>query len=161
MKTSVTRLRRAVAERALADDDGTGKTACAYCGHPLQVYLEEEGPIFVSESHWHEEHGYLREEPAHLDHIIPEYRNGPTSLDNTVIVCPPCNYAKGAEPFGDPGFLLWLADRRVEVIRRRLIEAQHRERWRAEATVQRGFSRPLAKDMREPALPILREALIT
>jgi 5-methylcytosine-specific restriction endonuclease McrA len=47
-----------------------------------------------------------------LDHLIPESRNGPTSLDNTVISCPPCNMAKGDSAVGDPAFQLWAAARR-------------------------------------------------
>jgi 5-methylcytosine-specific restriction endonuclease McrA len=55
---------------------------------------------------------WVHDSPAHLDHLIPESRNGPTSLDNTVISCPPCNMAKGDSAVGDPGFQLWIARRR-------------------------------------------------
>lgn len=100
-----------------------GVAYCAYCGVPVLINSErrDDGEVTFTQTRWHEDLGCLDEDgPAHLDHVIPESRNGPTSLDNTVIACAPCNMAKGDSALGDPGFLEWLAGRR------RMIEAHRR-----------------------------------
>jgi 5-methylcytosine-specific restriction endonuclease McrA len=99
-------------------------TACAYCGIGVEIMGSETAPEFWASCGWDEEmQAYVSCEPAHLDHVIPESKNGPTSLDNTVIACPPCNMAKGASAFGDPGFLAWLQERRGLVLERQRAEA--------------------------------------
>lgn len=112
-------LRRKVAERALEGIDGY-EIGCAYCGHEISVYLDDP-VVILALAGWHDGM-YCGNEPAHIDHIIPESRNGPNSVDNLVIVCPPCNLAKGDSPLGDPGFLRWLTNRRLQVAERRAIE---------------------------------------
>lgn len=103
------RLRRDVARRAGCEPGDCQHTHCAYCGRLLVVLWFDAEPIFeVCDG------GFAGGAPAHLDHVIPECRNGPTSLDNTVITCPPCNMAKGDSALGDPGFLSYLAERRYD-----------------------------------------------
>lgn len=110
------RLRHAVAERAgcsQANDDGTSdgyaETMCAYCGTLIVVlWPEDSGPRFKAKMSDGEY------ETAHLDHVIPECRNGPTSLDNTVLACSQCNIAKRARPFGDPEFLEYVEQARFQ-----------------------------------------------
>lgn len=110
------RLRQDVARRAGAEPGGEWIDAhCAYCEWPLIITWPapfegaSEPAFFVRDSGGLPLFG----EAAHLDHVIPESRNGPTSLDNTVIACRPCNMAKGASAFGDPDFLAWLSARRA------------------------------------------------
>lgn len=115
---------------------------CAYCGLGGIIDWRGQVPTFESydESSWWE--GVLSPPfanppaprlvglyktwvPAHLDHVIPESRNGPTSLDNTVISCPLCNLAKGDSAFGDPGFAVWLEARRRHVESRHALDVMH------------------------------------
>lgn len=123
--TSARKLRREVALRAGVRlpsvardgrvlDEGVveATTACAYCGAVIGVYWNGGQPTFMEV--WRKD-GELRERVAHLDHVIPERRNGPTSLDNTVIACQRCNIAKGDCAFGEPHFLDYLPGRRAEV----------------------------------------------
>lgn len=37
----------------------------------------------------------LTNEEIHLDHVIPESRGGPTTIDNLQVTCRKCNLAKG------------------------------------------------------------------
>lgn len=116
------RLRRDVARRAGAEPGRWHLTECIYCGHPIGIDWTEDEPRFEVLS-WIDlvRDGTARLwvertfETAHLDHVIPECLNGPTSPDNTVIACPVCNMAKGASPLGDPGFLDWLTERRRQL----------------------------------------------
>lgn len=109
------RLRVAVAARAGCTEPGAVvPSSCGYCGCALFVSLDDDGtPRFdyrmVSDD------GVIAWATAHLDHVVPEWANGPTSPDNTVIACAPCNLAKGSAPFGDPAFLRWLSERREHV----------------------------------------------
>jgi 5-methylcytosine-specific restriction endonuclease McrA len=115
------RLRRAVALRAgispPSADDPEGwtitDTGCVYCGAFVLIAWNGGYPTFTHVRRL-DDGSYLHE-PAHLDHVIPESRNGPTSLDNTVIACRTCNLAKGDAAFGDQGFIEWLHRRRLEV----------------------------------------------
>lgn len=114
-KNTEARLRRAVARRDLACNGPESDTAeqtwewlvecgeapvihhvisCTYC-HEIGTMTWPRGgePKFT-----------IGGVPAHLDHVIPESKNGPTSLDNTVIACAPCNMAKGDSALGDPDF---------------------------------------------------------
>lgn len=116
------RLRRAVAGRAGATEGRGADAGCAYCGLRVAIEWPVGGePLFYA-AVWAADlwggHGYYFSESAHLDHVIPESRNGPTSLDNTVISCPPCNMAKGDSAPGDPGFLVWLVERRALIASR-------------------------------------------
>lgn len=115
------RLREAVARRAGAksgNENLWGETSgrqtfarCGYCGITIVIsWGVGEEPRF-----W-----CIDGSEVHLDHIIPETRNGPTSLDNTVLSCAPCNLAKRARPFGDPDFQRWVGGRRWQVLRRSL-----------------------------------------
>lgn len=111
------RLRRAVARRAGCEMGGRYSALCAYCGVGLEVDWRAAEPVFrevkveIVGPGW-EGLVFVPMGPAHLDHVIPESRNGPTSLDNTVIACAPCNMAKGDSALGDPEFVLWLQRRR-------------------------------------------------
>lgn len=126
------RLRRAVAQRAGGEPGSEVETVCGYCGVGCVVEWAVEGePLFFSltawtpyPERWGEPAGGLwLPETAHLDHVIPESRNGPTSLDNTVIACAPCNMAKGDSALGDPGFLAWLQQRRLLIRERQEMTA--------------------------------------
>lgn len=101
------RLRRDVARRHVAEGYQE-EVRCAYCGALGCVDWTDGEPFF------YEARGDARKW-MHLDHVIPESRNGPTSLDNTVIACADCNLRKGALPFGDAGFQAWLHERRLIV----------------------------------------------
>lgn len=101
------RLRRAVAQRAGCGRGEKTCVGCTYCGYPVKIEWLDAEPRFMVLA--------PTPTPAHLDHVIPESRNGPTSLDNTVIACNVCNLAKGDSAFGDPGFQRWLWRRRTEV----------------------------------------------
>lgn len=121
-KNTARRLREAVALRTGClpskgndDDDwgsdcGYSETSCAYCGTLITVHWPYgKEPYFLAL-------GYddydLTHEVAHMDHVISECANGPTSLDNTVLACAPCNVAKGAMALGDQKFLTWMSNRR-------------------------------------------------
>lgn len=106
------RLRREIALRAGAQPGDWHDSGCAYCGVLIIIVWEEAEPEFVMAC----EFGLPTNERAHVDHVIPECRNGSTSLDNSVLACPTCNLAKGAVAFGEPGFLRWLQERRRAVI---------------------------------------------
>lgn len=84
----------------------SGSATCSYCGLIIVVSWSPTGePQFI---------GYDGT-AVHLDHVIPETRNGPTSLDNTVLACAPCNLAKRDLALGDPRFQERLRQRRSEV----------------------------------------------
>jgi 5-methylcytosine-specific restriction endonuclease McrA len=108
------KLRTAVAERTGCEPGGLQVTACAYCDQIALVDWTDEstGPRFLTVERVGDE--YVRT-TAHLDHVIPESKNGPTSPDNTVIACAVCNMAKGDSAFGDMAFLEWLRGRRRRV----------------------------------------------
>lgn len=109
------RLRYAVARRAGCAPGDFGLAPCAYCNIGLLIDWRGDRPLFRM-MEWREEiQDFVETEPAHLDHVIPESHNGPTSLDNTVLACRPCNIAKGDSAFGDPAFLAWLTKRRLDV----------------------------------------------
>lgn len=102
--------------------DVLAETPCAYCGLPLFIVFLGDEPEFAMPD---EDLYWPSSMPAHLDHVIPECLNGPTSLDNTVIACVPCNLRKGGRAFGEHDFLMWLRDRRADVadrVRRRDFE---------------------------------------
>lgn len=106
------RLRRAVAERVGAIEGVDGYAECAYCGIGVIVVWEAGSePVFLSDV-WTGTSFEQMAEVAHLDHVIPESRNGPTSLDNTVIACSPCNLAKRDRALGDPVFQSYAIARR-------------------------------------------------
>lgn len=124
------RLREAVARRAGCERRGPHKdedeydsdyveTACVFCGTLIVVMWFSQTPTFRALL------GYDESGPvwgdAHLDHLVPESRNGPTSLDNTVLACPPCNLGRGARAVGDPQFVAFVERRRV------MVAAQHAE----------------------------------
>lgn len=120
-KRTKERLRDAVARRAGAepemidnfgvDEPGLTLARCAYCGEPIWIrWAPGEAPTFRT---W-------TDEAVHLDHVIAESKNGPTSLDNTVLACAPCNLAKRDLAFGDVRFQDWLAVRRAEIVRRHM-----------------------------------------
>lgn len=110
------RLRKAVAARAGCHEPGDiSLTTCGYCGCALVVSLDEADGTPRFDYRMVSDAGVISWAQAHLDHIVSEWANGPTSPDNTVIACAPCNLAKGTAPFGDPVFLRWLEDRREHV----------------------------------------------
>lgn len=119
-----------MAERAGGSPGDWTDAECAYCGYPILILWDAAEPEFVALD---AELRYPTGQGAHLDHVIAESRNGPTSIDNTVISCAPCNLAKGAASLGDPRFQRWLAARRAEVARV-LIRAEAEKAARVAAT---------------------------
>jgi hypothetical protein len=63
-------------------------------------------------------------EIAHIDHVVPEWMNGPTSPANSVIACAPCNLAKSGRHVGDPRFIDWLHMRRRQVFEEEIAYAR-------------------------------------
>lgn len=80
-------VRREVAIRAGAIPGKEVRIFCAYCGEPgwaSWVWLKEDG----TPTSW-------VALTLELDHVIAEFRGGPTTADNIVLACRPCNRRKG------------------------------------------------------------------
>lgn len=74
-------VRREVARRYGAEYGGVTAVECCYCGASgcISWYQARYWPVFSLE----------------LDHVVPEYLGGPSTADNLVLACRPCNRGKG------------------------------------------------------------------
>ena len=52
----------------------------------------------------------------HLDHVIPESQNGPTTYDNLQVTCRKCNLAKGV--LSENAFTTKLRNRALNILHR-------------------------------------------
>jgi 5-methylcytosine-specific restriction endonuclease McrA len=114
MKRVQIELRREVAAREGCEEGTSIETCCAYCGQRGFISWLGQSPDFYVLRKLSGD-SFTRD-AMHLDHLIPESRNGPTSLDNTVIACAPCNIRKSNRPFGDPAFQVWMRNRRSDLV---------------------------------------------
>ena len=79
-------VRRAVARRYGCPPGGKIQVPCHYCGAPGQISWQmlHSGRPGAWVHFGHE-----------LDHRIPEFHGGPTTAENIVLACQPCNRKKG------------------------------------------------------------------
>jgi 5-methylcytosine-specific restriction endonuclease McrA len=81
-------VRREVATRYGCPPGERIYVGCHYCGQPdyIHWWRNPNGKPSGWVSFGHE-----------LDHVIPEVAGGPTTADNLVLACRPCNRRKGAK----------------------------------------------------------------
>ena len=58
----------------------------------------------------------LRDQEVHLDHIIPESKGGPTTVDNLQVTCRRCNITKGT--LSEEEFTQRLRERAIRILQR-------------------------------------------
>jgi len=80
-------VRREVALRAGGIPGQTVPAACTYCGAP--------GRIYWPNLHSGRPGSWVNFHDLELDHVIPEFKGGPSTADNIVLACRPCNRGKG------------------------------------------------------------------
>ena len=70
----------------------TSSIACAYCGAVGEVWwpLTYTGKVG----------SHMVMPGFEFDHVIPEFHVGPSTAENLVIACRPCNRSKGAKSDG-------------------------------------------------------------
>ena len=78
-------VRRAIATRYGCPPGGTTNAPCHYCGEiaMIQWHTRMDGQPSYWVNFGHE-----------MDHVIPEFFGGPTTADNLVLACRPCNRSK-------------------------------------------------------------------
>lgn len=75
-------VRREVARRYGAEPGKSVVVTCHYC--PARLHIE-----------WLAEYAYWPMFLGELDHVVPEFHGGPSTADNLVLACRPCNRSKG------------------------------------------------------------------
>lgn len=73
-------VRREVARRAGATPFGRHACECHYCGEPGVIYWPTQSWVTFS---------------LELDHVVAEFLGGPSTAENIVLACRPCNRSRG------------------------------------------------------------------
>lgn len=98
-----------------------------------EVWVRDHGTCRYCGARWRKNRSF------HLDHVKPICRGGLNTLENLVVCCEPCNYAKGTQSW-EPLTLevaLWLK-KPIDRIKREQRKRKEAPKPRVEATFVRG-----------------------
>ena len=95
-------------KRMLHERDGYH---CRFCGIPvIRVEIRNKlRSLYPSAVRWGktnaEQHAALQAMWAQYDHVLPHARGGDNSLENVIVTCAPCNFARMNSMVGEVGLL--------------------------------------------------------